>query len=78
MKAHHHLESEKLLPSQQMKYPVRSTRVRNAGNQVVAVPTADVSAKILARTVECAHVLAKIVNTRQKIAGKAGISIIRS
>lgn len=78
MKAHH-LESERPLPSQQTKYLlVKNARVRSVDNQAVAVPTADVSAKILARTVDCAHVLAEIVNTRQKIAEKAGISIIRS
>ena len=65
----HLLESERLL--WWMKYLVKNARVRNVDNQAVAVPTADVSAKILARTVDCHHVLAAI-------AGKAGIITTRS
>jgi hypothetical protein len=47
-------------------------------DQAVAVPTTDVSAKILARTVDYVRVLAAIASTPQKIARKAGIFIIRS
>ena len=75
MKAHH-LESGRLL--RRMKYLVKNAHVKNVDDQSVAVPTADVSAKILARTVDCAHVLAAIVSTPQKIAGTVGITTTRS
>ena len=44
-------------------------------NQTVAVPAADISTKILARAVDCAHVLATIVCTPQKIAGMVGLPL---
>jgi phosphoserine aminotransferase len=56
----------------------KSAHARSVDDQAVAVPTADVSAKILARTVDYVRVLAAIASTPQKIAGKAGISIISS
>ena len=75
MKANH-LESERFL--QGMKYLIKNAHVRNVDNQTIAVPTADISAKILAKTVDFVHVLTTTVSTPQNIAGTVGITTTRS